>query len=100
MVKILCFHCRGHGFNSLAEELNSHMSYSAAKKKKKNHNLLWCLSLPSVKWDSFMLQVPLKQGCLEIPPFPRSHRSLTYPQVPSGPSQWPKSKKTGTGAWR
>ena len=36
MVKILRFHCRGHGFNSLAEELNSHMSYSAAKKKKKS----------------------------------------------------------------
>ena len=35
MVKILCFHCRGYGFNPWLGELRSHKLYSMAKQKKK-----------------------------------------------------------------
>ena len=34
MVKTLCFHYRGHGFDPWSRELRSHMPCGTAKKKK------------------------------------------------------------------
>ena len=40
MVRTLCFHCRGRGFNPWSGELRSYTAHSMAKKKKKNESTI------------------------------------------------------------
>ena len=43
VVRILCFHCRGHEFRSLVGELRSHKTPSVAKRKQNPKMIQNCI---------------------------------------------------------
>ena len=63
MFKTLCFHCRGHGFDSWSGKF--HVSHSTAKKEKQKKNEAIALNLQSGYYNG-ILHVVVVQSLIHV----------------------------------